>query len=137
MGRHGSRNELLRQTVTVNLGKLALEALASVAELGSAEPSARLESAVTVYLGDRDRGRPGWRYPAFAGEVPARDEVRLDLEVDEELWRSFEEEADRQEVTVDRLAEQAAFYLAAEVDAGRIVLRMLDSDEPPVAEGDD
>lgn len=68
-------------------------------------------------------------YPAFARGTEAADAAPLDLDVDENLWRSFVEEADRQGVEADRLAEQAAFYLAAEVDAGRIVLRMLEAAE--------
>jgi hypothetical protein len=119
----------LRETVTVNVGRLALDALAGIGELGSAQASGRLESAIRVYLGDRDLDRPGWMYPAFARGTEAADAAPLDLDVDENLWRSFVEEADRQGVEADRLAEQAAFYLAAEVDAGRIVLRMLEAAE--------
>lgn len=119
----------MKRTVTVNLSKLACDALARVDELGSAEASARLESAVRVYVRDRDLGRPGWRYPAFMRETEADGQVRLDLDVDGELWRSFEEEATQQEVSIDRLAEHAVLYLAAEIDAGRIVLRMLDQIE--------
>jgi hypothetical protein len=129
VGRHGSRDAPLRQTVTVNVGKLALEALSSVEELGGSLPSARLESAIKVYLGDRDLGRPGWRYPDFVRGA-AGQQAQLELEIDDDLWRSFAEEADRQRVAADRLAEQAAFYLAAEVDAGRIAHRMLDGLEP-------
>ncbi|MEX2106642.1 MAG: hypothetical protein WD810_07060 [Solirubrobacterales bacterium] len=62
-------------------------------------------------------------------ETEADGQVRLDLDVDGELWRSFEEEATQQEVSIDRLAEHAVLYLAAEIDAGRIVLRMLDQIE--------
>lgn len=127
----------MRQTVTVNVGKLALEALASVDELGAAEPSARLRSAVKVYLGDGQLNRPGWRYPDFTRDVEVGETVPLDVDIDDVLWRSFQEEAARQQVSTDRLAEQAAFYLAAEVDAGRIVLRMLDGIEPIRTESGD
>ena len=37
----------------------------------------------------------------------------------------------RQEVTVEQLAEHAAFYFAAELDAGRVTERILDDLEPP------
>ncbi len=46
--------------------------------------------------------------------------------MDSELWREFEEEAERQGVSVEQLAEHAAFYFAAELDAGRVTQRILD-----------
>ena len=50
-----------------------------------------------------------------------------------DLWKDFEGEATRQAVRVEQLAEHAAFYFAAEVDAGRITQRILDD----LGSGDD
>jgi len=125
----------LKRTATVTVSRLALDALARVEELGSADTSAKLDSAVKAYLKDRDLGRAGWSYPAFMREAEPGKGVVIELSVDDDLWRSFEAEAARQEVSVDRLAEQAVYYLAAEVEAGRIVLRM--ADQGVSADGED
>jgi hypothetical protein len=51
--------------------------------------------------------------------------VRVEADVDAGLWREFGEEAASQGVTVEQLAEHAAFYVAAEADAGRATTRIL------------
>ena len=85
----------------------------------------RLESALRCYLGDRGTDRPAWPYPGFLrGSEPQRD-VEMEFEVPADLWGEFSEEADKQEVTVEQLAEHAAFYFAAELDAGRVTERIL------------
>jgi hypothetical protein len=48
------------------------------------------------------------------------------LEVASDLWSDLEQEALRQGVTVEQMAEHAAFYFAAELDAGRVTQRILD-----------
>jgi hypothetical protein len=110
--------------VTLALSQFAFEALANSGVDASAPT--RIEGAVRHYLGDRDAGRPAWPYPGFLrGSEPQRD-VSLELEVAADLWRAFGEEAARQGVSVEQLAEHSAFYLAAEIDAGRGTQRILD-----------
>ena len=112
------------QRVTLALSQFAFEALANSGV--DAAPPARIEGAVRHYLGDREAGRPAWPYPGFLrGSEPQRD-VSLELEVATDLWRAFGEEAARQGVSVEQLAEHASFYLAAEIDAGRGTQRILD-----------
>jgi hypothetical protein len=108
--------------VTVELSRLAFDGLQSG---GDAPPPVQLESALRCYLGDRDAGRPAWPYPGFlrGSEVPREQSVELG---DADLWRELEEEAERQGVSVEQLAEHAAFYFAAELDAGRVTQRILD-----------
>ncbi len=112
--------------VVVSLSHLAVEALAGDSSGDSARTAARLEGAVRCYLSDRDSGRPAWPYPAFLRGSEVQEDVRLELSVDLGLWASFEAEAARQSVSVQQLSEHAAFYLAAELDAGRITQRILD-----------
>lgn len=113
-----------RCVVTIALSELAFEALGS----GNADvdTSLRMENALLYYLGDREGGEAAWAYPAFLRGSETKREVELGLELRAELWRDFEAEAVRQGVTVEQLAEHAAFYFAAEVDAGRITQRILD-----------
>lgn len=116
--------------VTVKLSQLAFEALSGGAHSGSPRRVAhQMDGAIRCYLGDRDSGRPAWPYPPFLRGTEVQEDVELRLSVDGELWRAFEAEADRQDISVQQLAEHAAFYLAAELDAGRITQRILDEFE--------
>jgi hypothetical protein len=122
-----------RRHVNLALSAFAFEALTR--ERAAAAASARMEGALRCYLGDRGVDRPAWPYPGFLrGSEPQRD-VEVELEVAEDLWRDFSEEASRQDVTVEQLAEHAAFYFAAEMDAGRVTQRILDDLESNGAEG--
>lgn len=112
-----------KSRVSVALSELAAEAL--VGERREPSASTRLESALRCYLGDREADRPAWPYPGFLrGSEPQKDLV-MEFEVPTGLWGEFAEEADRQEVTIEQLAEHAAFYFAAELDAGRVTERIL------------
>lgn len=114
-----------KQHVTVALSQLAYEALTGDEAGSTAQASVRMESALRCYLGDKGAKRPAWPYPGFLrGSEPRRD-VEFKFEVDEGLWREFEAEAAAQEASVDQLAEHAAFYFAAEADAGRLTERIL------------
>lgn len=113
-----------RSRIGVALSELAFQALTS--ERADVEAPLRMESALRCYLGDRDSGRPAWSYPAFLRGSETQAEVRVELDVPDALWRDFEAEAARQSVTVEQLAEHAAFYFAAELDAGRVTQRILD-----------
>lgn len=113
----------VKRPVTIELSQFAFEALAG--EDRSGAPT-RMKAAVRCYLGDRGAGRPAWTYPAALREKVAQDGVVLELSIDDDLWCSFEEEADRQGVSVQKMSEHAALYFAAEVDAGRITQRILD-----------
>jgi hypothetical protein len=113
-----------RRRVAVVVSELALEALAGDAT--DAPEPVRIENVLGCYLGDRDTNRPAWPYPGFLrGSEPQRDK-RVEFDVDEALWRAFSAEADRQGVMIEQLVEHAAFYFAAELDAGRATQRILD-----------
>jgi hypothetical protein len=113
--------------VTLKVSQLAFEALGAGSEpRAEGRGEARMELAIRFYLHDKDQGRPEWLYPAFLRGSEVSEEVELRLGLDTDLWRVFENEATRQAVSVAQLAEHAAFYLAAELDAGRITQRILD-----------
>lgn len=121
-----TREERETRQVTVVLSRLAVEGLAS----GTQMPApAAMEGALRCYLGDRGSGRPAWPYPAFLRGSETKEEAAVELDLDRELWSQFEEEADHQGVSVEQLAEHAAFYFAAELDAGRVTQRILDEFE--------
>jgi hypothetical protein len=112
---------------TLSISRLAFEALGEGQLEGAAErPEAGIETAIRFYLREKDSGAVAWPYPDFLRGSEVRAEVDLRLGLDEGLWRAFEEEAARQDVSVPQLAEHSAFYLAAELEAGRITQRILD-----------
>lgn len=115
----------MRQSVTIGLSQFAFDALAGEGGNNTLRVQGRIESAIRFYLGDRS-SRPAWRYPDFLRGSETREDVLLEVSIDGELWTSFVEEADRQEVSVQQMAEQAVFYFAAEANAGRITQRILD-----------
>lgn len=112
--------------MTVVISQLACEALGGDEPNAALQAPVRMESALRCYLGDRGTGRPAWPYPGFLRGSETAEDERVEFEVEEDLWRGFEEEADAQAVSVDRLAEHAAFYFAAEANAGRLTERILE-----------
>jgi hypothetical protein len=127
----------MMRSVNIRLGRFAFEALAGGLENGSRQYApVRMAAAVRCYLGDRGRKRPGWAYPPFLlSEEEKRGEMELEVSIEDELWRSFEDEAGRQGVSVGQMSEHAALYLAAEVNAGRITQRILDDLAPESSRG--
>lgn len=107
----------------MSLSELAVEALAG--QGAEATGGARLEGALRYYLSDKVTERAAWPYPGFLRGSETQKQVGVEAEVDPGLWREFGEEAAGQGVTVEQLAEHAAFYFAAEVDAGRVTRRIL------------
>jgi hypothetical protein len=118
-----ARDDGEKLQATVVLSRLAFEGLRS----GPGVPaSVAMEGAFRCYLGDRGSDRPAWPFPDFLRGSETEKDVSLELELDAELWREFEAEAERQGVAVEQLAEHAVFYFAAELDAGRVTQRILD-----------
>jgi hypothetical protein len=114
----------------VALSRTAVETLGGGGEGAAARAQSRLEGAVRLYLHDKGTDRPAWPYPDFLRDAEHADAMEVEFRVDSALWRSFRAVAREQDVSVDRLAEHAAFYFAAELDAGRITQRILDDSEP-------
>ncbi|HVD41382.1 MAG TPA: hypothetical protein VNC16_10330 [Solirubrobacterales bacterium] len=112
-----------KRQVTVVLSRLAFEGLTSGVDVPVA---AAMAGALRCYLGERGSQRPAWPYPDFLRGSETEKDASVELELDTELWREFEGEAERQGVSVEQLAEHAAFYFAAELDAGRVTQRILD-----------
>lgn len=81
---------------------------------------------IRFYLGERGGNGVGWAYPELLREGRPEEEIEVELEIDDSLWRQMEDEAERQHVTVTQLLEHAALYYAAELDAGRLTERILD-----------
>lgn len=118
----------------VALSRTAVETLGGGGEGAAALARSRLEGAVRLYLRDKGSGRPAWPYPDFLRGAEHAAEVEVEFSVDPALWRSFKTAACKQDVSVDRLAEHAAYYYAAELDAGRITRRILEDPDQEAGE---
>lgn len=109
-----------RRLVTVEISRLAFEALQGADGGSAAKASSRMKSAVRCYLGDRGTDRAAWPYPGFLRGSETRAEVPVQFDVESDLWGEFETEAATQGVSVDQLAEHAAFYFGAQSEAGNL-----------------
>ncbi|HEY6549826.1 MAG TPA: hypothetical protein VIY71_01350 [Solirubrobacterales bacterium] len=94
----------------------------------------KVVEAIRCYLGDSAAYGPGWAYPRFLREEEPREEVELQLELDNELWKLLKEEAKRQGVSPQKLITHACLYIAGEINAGRATRRILDGLEGPAEE---
>jgi hypothetical protein len=81
---------------------------------------------IRFYLKERGRGGTGWSYPDLLREGHPEEEIEVELDIEDSLWRDVRLEAARQHVSVTQLLEHAALYYAAELDAGRLTERILD-----------
>jgi hypothetical protein len=118
--------ENVKRSVTVSLGRLASQAIGGGGSSNDGKPSSRAGRAILCYLNARGSGGPGWSYPSFLDERRGGEGIRLELRVEDGLWRSLEEEAERQHIGVSQMLEHAVLYFAAEVDAGRFTERIID-----------
>jgi hypothetical protein len=117
-------------TMTVRLSRFAFDGLTADGVVGVLGPEEAMVGVVRRYLGDRGSTSPAWPYPAFLrGSVEPEDWVEVEFTIEGGLWRSFEKEAIRQQVSVQKLSEHAVLYLAAEIDAGHLTQRILDHRE--------
>jgi len=115
-----------KRHVTVSLSRLAFDALMAEEADAEAQVTVRAESALRCYLGDKDTERPAWRYPDFLRGTETQGDLQVEFEVEEDLWHDFEAEASAQGISVEQLTEHAAFYFAAELNAGRVTERILE-----------
>ena len=119
---------VMKRFATFHLSGFAVEALAGESELGSEQLTEQMTRAIYFYLSDRGSEKPGWAFPDFMRDRPSGEEVVVKLRIDRDVWRELGEEADRQNVSVPMLLEHAALYLAAELNAGRLTERILESE---------
>jgi hypothetical protein len=115
-----------KRSLVLRLSQQAIDALKGEAQADTDIVAPRLESAIRLYLADRDSARPAWPYPAFLRGSEVREDVELQLSFDSDLWLLFDAEALRQQVSSQQLCEHAAFYFGAELETGRLTQRILE-----------
>ncbi len=119
-------------TVRVKLGAFAGGMLAWKHQRGvgsgdGAEPTSDdVLRVIRFYLKEKGSGGAGWSYPDLLREGSPEEEIEVELDIEDSLWRQVRLEASRQNVSVTQLLEHAALYYAAELDAGRLTERILE-----------
>lgn len=115
------------RTVRVALGDSWLEALSPTTAEGTIDAAVAVRQAVYYYLSDARSGRAGWAYPRLRRDVEvAGPAIEVAVVVDEDSWRAFGREAERQHVSVEDLLRHALLYFAADLDSGRVAKRVVD-----------
>jgi hypothetical protein len=105
----------------ITLGQLTLEAL----DAGTVEQLRNQAAhAIRYYLTDKDAGRPGWPYPDFISGNGSETRRELELTLEASVWDSLAEEAARQGVSPEQLAQHAVLYFVADREAGRVPARI-------------
>ena len=118
----------LQRSLTLSLEEFGASTLEGEAERYSVSPAELGRHAVRYYLSDRDSGRMALRVPRLSEDPSRKPALELRLDLDPHDWLELEEEAERQQVSVERLLEHAIVYFLADLDAGRVERRMLEED---------
>lgn len=106
--------------LVLHVGEFTIYALAGGEGPASNRLRVNTQRALRYYRSERDSGRSEWRSPDFLPQASGERRIELELELDDVLWRWLEREAGDQGVPVERLAEHAVLYFAADLDAGRL-----------------
>jgi hypothetical protein len=116
----------LQRLLLLSLEEFGASTLEAEAERCSVSPGALGGHAVRYYLSDRDSGRMALRVPRLSQDAAREPAFELKLDLDADTWRELDKEAQRQEVSVERLLTHAIIYFLADLDAGRVERRMLE-----------
>jgi hypothetical protein len=105
--------------LTLRLGPFEREALDRYGDSQRVTAVQVIRTAVLYYLRERDSDRLEWRMPELARAQPG-GATAVEVEVEEETWRSLVEEAAAQSTDSETLARHALLFFLADVDSGRI-----------------
>jgi predicted transcriptional regulator len=115
--------------LTLHLDEFLRGALDGYARERHDSPSSIVRMAALYWLADRDSGRTAWRAPRFRRDAGLSGES-MRVGVDDETWQALEEEALRQGVDAELLAEHALLYFLADLDSGRVGSRLQHLSDP-------
>jgi hypothetical protein len=113
----------MRRSLKLALDEFGRATLEGEAARHSVSPGELVGQAIDYYLSDRDSGRAALRVPRF-GRTRATTELEVEVDVDARTWDEAETEAERQQVSLERLLEHAALYLVADIDSGAVATRL-------------
>ena len=116
------------------LDEFGQTSLGSQARALGAPPPGIVRQAALHFLAGRGRGRIARKVPQFARDHGRADHgraaaIELTLDLEEADWLALEEEAERQEVSLEQLLVHATLLLLADLDSGRVAISILDEDQ--------
>jgi hypothetical protein len=114
----------MTKSMTLRLDQFGRQALADFAEERHDSAGVVVRTASLYYLADRHSGRAAWRVPRFLRSRPEEFGTDVPVDVDDETWNALADEARRQGVATERLAEHALLYFFADLDQGRLAERL-------------
>ena len=118
----------LQRLLLLSLEEFGASTLEAEAERFLVSPAELGGYAVRYYLSDRNSERMAWKVPSLPRDTGPQPALELKLDLNPDTWRDLDKEAERQEVSVERLLTHAIIYFLADLDAGRVELRMLEED---------
>lgn len=118
---HGS--QVGTRTVSLALHGFGREAIDTLAQRYGIPRSRFVERAVAHHLEEGAVRRPGYALPPFRSE-PADDELWLELSLPAGSWDALELECAVEGLSLERLLEHTALALLADLDSGRVAVRI-------------
>jgi hypothetical protein len=115
----------MTRSISLHLDAFGQEGVEGYALTTKTSPSSVVRTAAHYYLSDREASNVGWRVPRFARESGRRPEgFELRIELDDDTWAALEEEAARQAVPTELVAQHAVLYFLADAHTGRLARRL-------------
>jgi hypothetical protein len=129
--RGGPRTPVVTRQLTLALDEFGQSSLEDHARALKVPLAAIVSQAALYFLAQRGEERAAMTIPRFARGRPYSHGrgLELALELHEEDWSTLEVEAVHQKVPLERLLEHAALLFLADIDAGRVAIRVVEQGE--------
>jgi hypothetical protein len=127
-----ARRPEMRRRVALGLDEFGREILDELARSLAVTPGTIVRQAALHLLSEHRAGRSTAKVPRFVRdrEIRPRDrDLTLDLELDETDWSALEIVAVAQRVSLERLLEHATMLFLADVESGRLAVRIVEEEE--------
>lgn len=115
--------------ITLVLDRFGRASLDDQARALSLSPAGVVKRAAMYFLAERESGRSALKIPRFAREAAGAEQVELAVALHEADWRALEDEAAKQRVALERLLVHAVLLLIADLDSGRVAVRIVEDEE--------
>jgi hypothetical protein len=117
----------VRRQMALTIEDFGRTALGDHARTLDVPVDALITQAVLYYLALRSNERAATRIPSFTrSEAPADATMTVELALDESDWSALEQDATKQRLRIERLVEHVALLFLADIDAGRVAVRVVD-----------
>jgi hypothetical protein len=122
-----SHEAVVRREITHALEEFGRISLEDRARALAVPVSALVRQAALYYLAVRGGERTALMIPRFARERDAPDRpLAVTVALEEAEWGALEVEAVHQRVPIERLIEHAALLFLADIDSGRVAVRIVE-----------